>query len=66
MVIQILATSNQIIDVTHKSNQPTHFKLQSPTKPFNIYYKLNYKSKYVIFLMKCMLCNKQCTDKNSL
>ena len=33
MVIQILATSNQIIHVTHKSNQPTHLKLQSLTNP---------------------------------
>ena len=33
-------------------------------KTFKIYNKLNCKSKYLIYLMEYVLCNKQYTDKN--
>ena len=32
-------------------------------KTFKIYHKLNCKSKSLMYLMKCVLCNNQCTGK---
>ena len=33
-------------------------------KAFKIYNKLNCKSKYLVFLMECVFCNKQDTGKS--
>ena len=48
-----------LLQACTKKQLATTFKSQQTKKMYKIFHKVNSASSYVIFLMECILCNKQ-------